>query len=140
MILISDTLAIGENEIAERFVRSMGSRGMNPRQEATAVELRFDIGASSLPLEIKARLMRLGGRAVTNGGVLVISSRALRSQAINRAAAHERLVALLRRAAVAPRPRRTTRPRRVVRERRLVAKHVRSAIKQQRAHVGRAED
>ena len=135
MIPITSTLAVADSEITERFVRAMGSRGMNPRQEATAVELRFDVGASSLPDDMKARLIRLGGRTVTNHGVLVVMSRALRSQAINRTIAHERLVALLRRAAVAPRMRRQTRPRRIERERRLALKHARGAVKQLRARV-----
>jgi ribosome-associated protein len=105
MIRVNDVVIL-EREIRERFVRSIGARGQNSRNEATAVELRLDIGASSLPPELKARLRALAGRAVTRDGILVVVSRASRSQADNRRTVRARLAALLQRAATEPKPRR----------------------------------
>jgi ribosome-associated protein len=124
MIRVSDDIALPNREVKERFVRSYGSGGRNPRKEATAVVLRFDIGASSLPPDVKDRLLALAGRHVTSNGVLMLVSRASRSQARNRATAHARLVALLRRAARMPKERR---PTSLERETRLASKRRRSA-------------
>src|SRR5947208_337836 len=112
MIQITEDIALNDGELDERFVRAIGSAGQNPRKEATAVELRLDVGASSLPVDVKDRLIDLAGRLVTSGGVLVITSRAYRAQADNRDAARTRLMALLRRAARPPKRRRPTRPAR----------------------------
>jgi len=102
MLKIADGVAVADGEIKERFVRAMGPDGRNARRDATAVELRLDVAASSLPAEIKARLIRFGGRHVTRDGVLVVVSRKYRSQARNREAAREMLAALVRTAAEAP--------------------------------------
>jgi ribosome-associated protein len=93
---ISKDLVIDDQEIDERFVRSMGADGQNPRRKATAVELRFDIDRSSLPADVRARLRMLGGRHLTGAGILVVVSRRYRSQARNREAARKQLVDLLR--------------------------------------------
>ena len=106
MIDITDELAIDEREFEERFVRASGPGGQNVNKVATAVQLRFEIDASSLPEEVKARLRTLGGKRVTADGVLVIDSREHRTQAQNREAARGRLVALLQRAAPRPKSRR----------------------------------
>jgi len=97
---ISDGIAIDEREIQERFVRAMGPDGQNARRDATAVELRLDLNASSLPSEIKQRLIQSGRRHVTRDGVLVVVSRKYRSQARNREAARQMLAALVRTAAM----------------------------------------
>lgn len=130
MIRITDTIAIGEDEIAERFVRAAGPGGQNVNKVATAVQLRFDVRRSpSLPEDVRARLMRLAGRRVTQDGVLVIAAQRFRTQERNREDAIERLVALIRQAAVRPIPRRPTRPTAASRERRLMAKKRRSGVK-----------
>ena len=95
---ITNDLVVDDHAIEERFVRSMGADGQNPRRKATAVELRFDIDRSSLPADIQARLRVLGGRHVTGTGVLVVVSRRYRSQARNREAARQQLLQLLREA------------------------------------------
>jgi len=138
MIQINQATTLQDGDVDERFVRAFGPGGQNPRKEATAVELRVDLEAAALPADVKERLRLLAGRRVTADGVLVIVSRAYRSQAENRDAAHARLVSLLQRAATPPPVRRPTRPRRTVRERRLAAKHHRAAVKQARASMSEA--
>src|SRR5579864_4581040 len=125
MIRVTDSITLGDGEVEERFVRAIGPGGQNVRREATAVELRFDIGASSLPPDVKDRLTALAGRTVTTEGVLVVVSRVHRAQAENREAARAQLVALVQRAAKPPKKRRPTKPRRAVREERLASKKLR---------------
>jgi ribosome-associated protein len=133
MIRITDSITVPDSAVAERFVRATGDRGQNSTRDATAVELRFHIGRSSLPGDMQARLIGLGGRHVTKAGVLMVVSRASGSQAENRKSAHARLLALLKRAAVAPRIRRATRRPALSAEERLQAKHLRAARKRSRA-------
>jgi len=129
MITVTPRLQLDEREIEERFVRASGPGGQNVNKVATAVELRFDVGASSLPAAMKQRLTALAGSRLTADGVLLIDSREHRTQARNREAARERLIALLQQAAVAPRRRRPTRPSLGAKEKRLESKKRRSAIK-----------
>lgn len=138
MTPINTTLAPHERQIEERFVRASGPGGQNVNKVATAVELRFDVGASSLPLDVKARLTALAGSRMTTEGVLVLDSREHRTQAQNREAARARLVALIQQAAVRPRTRRPTKPGRAAKERRLTAKKRRANAKGLRS-VSRAD-
>src|SRR6185436_6686046 len=132
MIPIADGIELDESEISERFVRASGPGGQNVNKVATAVELRFDVAASSLPEEIKRRLTTLAAGRLTTDGVLLIDSREHRTQARNREAARERLIVLIRQAVRRPKKRRATRPTAAARERRLQSKKRRGAIKKMR--------
>jgi ribosome-associated protein len=135
MLEITPTLTIREDQLEERFVRSSGPGGQNVNKVATAVELRFDVAASQLPDDVKARLTALAGRRMSADGVLLIDSRAYRTQSQNREAARLRLVELVRQAAVRPKARRKTRPTRAAREQRIVAKVQRARVKAGRGRV-----
>jgi len=132
LIHITDAIAIEEREIEERFVRASGPGGQNVNKVASAVELRFDVGASSLPSEVKERLRALAGNRVNADGVLVIDSREHRTQARNREAARQRLVDLITQAAKKPRRRKATKPRPAAREKRLEGKKLRGKVKELR--------
>ena len=123
------TLAPHERDIQERFVRASGPGGQNVNKVATAVELRFDVSASSLPIEVKSRLAALAGSRMTADGVLVLDSREHRSQAQNREAARTRLAELIQRAAIRPRTRRATKPGKADKQRRLTTKKLRARVK-----------
>jgi ribosome-associated protein len=129
VIQITDTLAIDDREIDERFVRASGPGGQNVNKVSTAVQLRFDVNASSLPDEVKTRLVTIAGSRMTTGGVLVIDAREHRTQAQNREAARQRLVELVARATRKPKKRRATRPSKAAKEQRLTSKKRRAAIK-----------
>ncbi len=140
MIRITGEILIGDDEIRERFLRSPGPGGQNVNKVATAVQLRFDIrGSSSLPGEVRERLIRLAGKRVTAEGVLIIDASRFRTRERNRADARERLARWIRKAAEAPRPRKKTRPSAQSDARRLEEKRRRGETKKARRGVPERE-
>jgi len=132
MIRLSSTLSVPDRAVEERFVRSPGPGGENVNKVSTAVELRLNLAASGLPSGVRTRAALLAGHKLTTRGVIVIHAHEHRTQDKNRAAARERLAALLAKAARKPKRRRPTKPSALAKEKRLVSKHRRSAIKRVR--------
>lgn len=132
---ITDSISIADAELDERFVRASGPGGQNVNKVSTAVELRYNVLTSSLPHEVRMRLIALAGKRINQEGVLLIDSREHRTQAQNREAARARLAALVQAATVRPKTRRRTKPSRAAKEKRIESKKKRAAIKSGRGKV-----
>lgn len=133
MIRVNDTIELDEREIQEDFVRASGPGGQNVNKVSSAVQLRFDVaGSPSLPEPVRARLISLAGRRLTQEGVLIIEAERYRSQRRNRDDALERLLALIREACEVETPRRPTRPTLASKKRRLESKQRRGETKKLR--------
>lgn len=128
-LAITADLALPLDEITWEAVRSQGAGGQNVNKVASAVHLRFDIAASSLPDVYKARLLRLRDHRITPGGLIVIKSQQARTQEQNRMLALQQLAELIRRVTVERKKRRPTRPTRAAQEQRLARKKRRSVNK-----------
>ena len=109
MIRITPAIAIAEQELTWQAVRAQGPGGQHVNKVATAVQLRFDVRASSLPLACQERLLALQDSRISADGIVVIKAGQHRSQARNREEAVDRLVALIRQALVVRKPRKASR-------------------------------
>lgn len=132
---MAELLQVDEREVDITAMRAQGAGGQNVNKVSSAVHLRFDITASSLPIDVKARLLALRDSRITHEGVLVIKAQQYRSQEQNRADGLARLNALVQSVALPPTLRRPTKPTYGSRQRRLEGKSQRSETKALRGKV-----
>ena len=132
---IPSKFLVDEREVEFNAIRAQGAGGQNVNKVSSAIHLRFDVNASSLPEEIKARLLALSDSRLTQEGVLVLKAQQHRTQEMNRADALARLQQIVDDVSSPPKPRRATKPTYGSKQRRLEGKSQRSAIKNLRGKV-----
>ena len=135
MIVISRHVAIPDGELEITAIRAQGAGGQHVNKTSTAIHLRFDIRASSLPEYYKERLLAASHHLISSDGVIVIKAQEYRSQELNREAALARLVAMIKELTTEKKARRPTRPTRASKERRLASKAQKSSVKSMRGKV-----
>jgi ribosome-associated protein len=136
MLKISDQVSIPSEEIDTSAIRAQGAGGQNVNKVSSAIHLRFNIMASSLPEDVKRRLLLMQDQRITAEGVIVIKAQNHRSQGKNRTEALSRLAELIRKNLRAPRKRIPTRPGQAARKRRLDSKKKRGLLKKLREKPG----
>ncbi|WP_254174992.1 alternative ribosome rescue aminoacyl-tRNA hydrolase ArfB [Planktothrix pseudagardhii] len=135
MLEISKTVSIPENEIEMSAVRSQGAGGQNVNKVASAIHLRFNIMASSLPEHYKQRVLKINDQRITKEGVIVIKAQEHRTQEQNREEALQRLQTLIKSAIAIPKPRKPSKPTRSSQRKRMDSKTKRSHLKMMRGKV-----